>query len=275
MTNLSGSSSAITYEIKDEIGILTFNRPEARNALTTEIRLGITDVMLEIREKLNIKALVVTGKGGNFCAGGDIKSFQEMAPEPTARRERVRRSHIWLDEFVNLEVPVIGAVDGAAMGAGFSIMLACDFIFCTPRARCSGIFVRTGLIPDMGCLFLLPRLVGLQKARELLYTGKILKPDEIQALGLVTDIVDEENLFDHAFQFASRFRNASTTSIGITKNILNQSFHSDHRTISELEAYGQAVCFDTDYHRDAINRFLNKEPALFDWADLERKADQE
>ena len=275
MSNLDGD---ITYEIKDEIGILTFNRPEARNALTTDIRLGITQVMLEIREKMNIKALVVTGNGGNFCAGGDIKSFQEMAPEPTARRERVRRSHIWLDEFVNLEVPVIAAVDGAAMGAGFSIMLACDFIFCTPRARCSGIFVRTGLIPDMGCLFLLPRLVGLQKARELLYTGKILKPDEMQSLGLVTDVVDEEKLFDHAFEFASRFRNASTTSIGITKNILNQSFHSDHRTISELEAYGQAVCFDTDYHRDAIDRFLNKEPALFDWAGLEKaakKRDQE
>ena len=149
---MSSSNSDISYEIKDEIGILTFNRPEARNALTTDIRLGITKVMLEIREKMNIKALVVTGNGGNFCAGGDIKSFQEMAPEPTARRERVRRSHIWLDEFLNLEVPVIAAVDGAAMGAGFSIMLACDFIFCTPRARCSGIFVRTGLIPDMGCV---------------------------------------------------------------------------------------------------------------------------
>ncbi|OUS12023.1 hypothetical protein A9Q89_07050 [Gammaproteobacteria bacterium 53_120_T64] len=261
----------ISYEIKDEIGILTFNRPQARNALTTEIRLGITQVMLEIREKMNIKALVVTGSGGNFCAGGDIKSFQEMAPEPTARRERVRRSHIWLDEFLNLEVPVIAAVDGAAMGAGFSIMLACDFIFCTPRARCSGIFVRTGLIPDMGCLFLLPRLVGLQKARELLYTGKILKSDEMQALGLVTEVVDEGDLFAQAFAFASRFRHASSTSIGITKNILNQSFHSDHRTISELEAYGQAVCFDTDYHRDAIDRFLNKQPAKFDWASLERE----
>ncbi|OUS09049.1 hypothetical protein A9Q90_04340 [Gammaproteobacteria bacterium 54_18_T64] len=268
---MSYPNNDISYEVKDEIGILTFNRPEARNALTTDVRLGITQVMLEIREKMNIKALVVTGSGGNFCAGGDIKSFQEMAPEPTARRERVRRSHIWLDEFLNLEVPVIAAVDGAAMGAGFSIMLACDFIFCTPRARCSGIFVRTGLIPDMGCLFLLPRLVGLQKARELLYTGKILKPDEMQALGLVTDVVDEDSLFDHAFNFASRFRHASTTSIGITKNILNQSFHSDHRTISELEAYGQAVCFDTDYHRDAIDRFLTKKPAQFDWARLEKE----
>lgn len=270
MSKLGDSKSAITYEIRDEIGILTLNRPEARNALNTDIRLGIQNVMLEIREEMNIKALVVTGSGGNFCAGGDIKSFQEMAPEPAARRERVRRSHIWLDEFVNLEVPVIAAVDGAAMGAGFSIMLACDFIFCTPRARFSGVFVRTGLIPDMGCLFLLPRLVGLQKARELLYTAKILKPAEMQSLGLVTDVVDENSLFDTAFEFASRFRHASTMAIGITKNILNQSFHSDHRSISELESYGQAMCFDTDYHRDAIERFLNKEKPLFDWASFER-----
>ncbi len=256
---------AITYEVIDEIGVLTINRPKQRNALDLDMRMEIQEVLLQIRQDVDIRALVLTGAGGYFCAGGDVKSVQQMPKESTIRRERVRKTHIWFEELANLEVPVIGAVDGVAFGAGFSLTLACDFVFCTPKARFCAVFMRSGLIPDLGCLYLLPRLVGLQKAREILYTAKIIKPEEAKELGLAYEIVEDEPVLDKAMAFARRFLDAPPAALGITKTILNQSLHTDHKTISELESFGQAVCIDTPYYREAISRFIDKKPALYNW----------
>lgn len=254
----------LTYEVLNSIGVLTLNMPEQRNVLDLVMRLEIQDVLLNIREKCDIRALVLTGAGGAFCAGGDLKSLQE-APSGAARRERVRRTHIWIEELVNLEVPVIAAVDGVAFGGGFSFVLAADFVFCTPRARFSAVFLRAGLIPDLGCLYLLPRLVGLQKAKDLLFTARIVEPEEMQQLGLVYEIVEQGSVVATARAFAERFLDAPRMALGITKNILNQSLHSDHWAISELESMGQALCADSDYYRAATTRFLQKKPALFAW----------
>lgn len=254
----------ITYDVNNSIGVLTLNMPAQRNALDGVMRLEIQQVLLNIREQCDIKALVLTGAGGAFCAGGDLKSLYKL-PDGAARRERVRRTHIWVEELVNLEVPVIAAVDGVAFGGGFSFVLAADFVFCTPQARFCAVFLRAGLIPDLGCLYLLPRLVGLQKAREILLTARIVEPDEMRQLGLVYEIVDTGSVVAAAVKFAERFLDASTLALGITKNILNQSLHSDHRTISELESFGQALCVDSDDFRAAMDRFLNKQPPLFNW----------
>ncbi len=254
----------LTYDVTNGIGVLTLNMPARRNVLDLVMRLEIQEVLLNIREKSDIRALVLTGAGGAFCAGGDLKSLQDT-PRGAARRERVRRTHIWIEELVNLEVPVIAAVDGVAFGGGFSLVLAADFVFCTPRAQFCAVFLRAGLIPDLGCLYLLPRLVGLQKAKDLCLTARIVQPEEMRQLGLVHEIVASGSVVAAAMKFAERFLDASGLALGMTKTILNRSLQSDHHTISELESSGQALCVDSDNFRVAMERFLSKKSPLFNW----------
>ncbi len=265
----------IRFEIVDEIAILTLNRPEARNALSEEMRTDLDRVIPILKDEAGgaIKALVITGAGGAFSAGGDIKAMQRRAAfTPVDSRKRMRGSHNRLYDIANLEMPVIAAVDGPAAGAGFCLALMADFILATPRARFAASFNRIGLVPDWAGLYYLPRIVGLQKAKELVFTCRLFGAEEAKALGIVHEIYPEEGFLDSAKAFAGRFRTAGTTAIGISKNILNQSFNLDHRAILELEAMAQAVCGASDYHKQAVNRFVEKQPPLFNWEAFEKRA---
>ena len=129
------SYKAITYNVKDEIAVVTMNRPEARNALDITMREEIADVTLRIRDDESLKAMVLTGAGGAFCGGGDLKALTEKRPTAVSGRKRIQDLHLWLPTLVNLEIPVIAAVDGAAYGGGFNLALVADFILASPRAR--------------------------------------------------------------------------------------------------------------------------------------------
>ena len=264
--------TAITYETRDDIGLITLNRPDQRNALDLDMREDLAAVFADIRKTGGLKALIITGAGGAFCAGGDLKALTETRRPTTANRERIRRLHIWFHDLVNLELPVIAAVDGPAFGAGFNLALAADFILCTPRARFCSVFGRIGLVPDLGGFFLLPRLVGLQRAKEIVFSSRTIAPEEAKALGIVYAVHAPESLLDAAFALAGRFKLASTDAIGMAKNILNQSFNLDQRALAELEAHAQAVCMESEYHRDAVQRFLDKKPLQFDWDRLDKEA---
>ena len=159
------SYKAITYDIKDEIAVVTMNRPEARNALDITMREEIADVTLRIRDDESLKAMVLTGAGGAFCGGGDLKALTEKRPTAVSGRKRIQDLHLWLPTLVNLEIPVIAAVDGAAYGGGFNLALVADFILASPRARFCSVFGRIGLVPDVGGFYLLPRIVGLQRLK--------------------------------------------------------------------------------------------------------------
>lgn len=255
----------LTYDIIDQVGVVTFTSPETRNALSLEMRDEIAALVPMVRENRDLRALVVTGSGGAFCAGGDLKGLKE-APQPIDRnRERVMRLHKWFIEFCNLELPVIAAVDGPAYGAGFNLTLGCDFVLASPRARFCAVFGRIGLVPDLGGLYLLPRAVGLPRAKELIMTARSFGAAEAQQMGLVLEIVPEDLLLDQAMEFAGRFRKASRLAAGQAKLLLNQAFHHDQKAMADMESWAQAVCMESDYHRDAIERFINKQPLQFDW----------
>lgn len=265
---MSGDFEKTTFEVNDGVALVTFNRPEARNALDDALRRDLDRAIDRIEDGAGatIHAAVLTGAGNAFCAGGDITALKEFADKPASHmRQRLRDSHPRMTRWFNLEVPTIAAVDGAAAGAGFSLALACDFIIASPRARFVLSFGRLGLVPDWGALYLLPRIVGLQKAKELVYSARIIDPEEARALGIVYDIVGEGEPVGQAIAFADRFRNASTLAIGMAKNMLNQSFEHDLQTMLDLEASAQAIANNSDYHRDAATRFLDKQPSLFDW----------
>lgn len=251
--------------------IITLNRPERRNAFDLEVRQSLAEAVLEARDDDTVKAVVITGSQGVFCAGGDLKSLSEAKRPIYKDRDRIRRLHTWFHELVNLEKPVIAAVDGPAFGAGFNLALACDFILGTPAARFCAVFGRIGLVPDLGGFFLLPRIVGLQRAKELVFSAREVHADEALSLGILYQIVQREALLDQALELAARFHSASTEALGMSKNILNRSFNLDQNTLAELESHAQALALHTRYHDDAVARFLDKQPLAFSWPGKPRK----
>ena len=252
--------------VQDGIGTITLNRPEARNALGQAMRPALAAAVTQMRDDKAVHAVILTGAGGAFCSGGDISAMLDAGRQGLTFRDGMRALHQWFPELVNMEKPVIAAVDGPAFGAGLSLALAADFVLATRRARFCAVFGRIGLIPDLGALHLLPRIVGLQKAKELVFTARTLDAEEARRLGMVYDIVEDGAALTEAAQaLARRFGDASTAAIGMAKTIMNQSFESDARTIAELESYGQSLCRSSPYHQEAIQRFKNKEPLRFDW----------
>ncbi|MBS0509115.1 MAG: enoyl-CoA hydratase/isomerase family protein [Proteobacteria bacterium] len=260
------SAPPVLTSIADGIGTITLNRPQARNALSQDMRPALAAAVTQMRDDAGVHAVILTGAGGAFCSGGDISAMLDTSRTGLAFRKGMRELHQWFPELVNMEKPVIAAVDGPAFGAGLSLALAADFIVATRRARFCAVFGRIGLVPDLGALHLLPRIVGLQKAKELVFTARTVEVEEAKQLGMVYDIVEDGTALTQAAQaLARRFGDASTAAIGMAKTIMNQSFESDARTLAEMESYAQAMARGSDYHHDAIRRFKAKEPLRFDW----------
>ena len=260
----------MTFEEQDGVATITLNRPEVRNALDLPMRADFHTVVEKLRLG-DCQALIITGSGGAFCAGGDLKGLKEARPTANQSRQRVNAIHPWLYQLVQLELPVIAAVDGPAFGAGFNIALCADFILGTPRARFCQVFGRMGMVSDMAGFFLLPRIIGLQKAKELMFTARVVTAQEALELGILFRIVEQESLLDQAMKLARRFCHASTDAIGFAKRTLNQSFHLDYHALAELEGFAQGMCIDSDYHKQAVDRFLNKEPLRFNWENFEKE----
>ena len=268
---MGGRHQAISFRVEDGLAILELDRPDSRNALDITMRNEIRDLLPEIRADRSLHALLLTGSGGAFCAGGDLKALSEGERSSQQNRERIRLLHVWFRELVDLELPVVAAVDGPAFGAGFNLALAADFVLCSTRAKFCAVFGRIGLIPDLGGFFLLPRTVGMHRAKDLVLTARTVGAEEAQRIGIVTEVFAPEDLRAGAIAFANRFKHASRDAIGIAKGILNQSFNLDQHALSEMEAFGQAVCISSDYHREAVRRFLGKEPLPFDWDRLRKE----
>lgn len=265
----------ILFDVSDEIATITLNRPEARNALSDIMRADLERAIEVIKDGAGreIKAVILTGAGGAFCSGGDVKgmgSAERTSARAPDGRARMQRSHNRFFDLLNLEVPVITLIDGAAAGAGMNFALIGDFVFMTPRAFMMQAFTRIGLVPDWAGFFILPRLVGLQKAKELTFTARRVYGEEAVKMGLAYKVVAKETAMAEVREFAGRFRNAPTQAIGMAKNILNQSYNQDHRTLLEMEAMAQTLCRDTDFHTEAVRRFASKETPLYDWEALER-----
>ena len=260
------STPPVLTAIADGIGTITLNRPEARNALSKDMRPALAAAVTQMRDDPQVYAVILTGAGGAFCSGGDISGMLDSTRTGLVFRNNMRELHQWLPELVNMEKPVIAAVDGPAFGAGLSLALAADFVLATRRARFCAVFGRIGLVPDLGAMHMLPRIVGLQKAKELVFTARTVEAEEAKQLGMVFDIVDDATaLTEAALALARRFGEASTAAIGMAKTIMNQSFESDARTLAEMEAYAQSMCRGSPYHQEAIRRFKAKEPLRFDW----------
>lgn len=256
---------ATRYTVNNGVAVLELNRPERRNALNEAMRNELRDTVTRLRDDRDIHALVLTGAGDAFCAGGDLKGIGSAGLDNQGWRNRMADLHNWLKDLLTLDKPVIAAVDGPAYGAGFSLALAADFIIATPRARFCMSFMRVGAIPDLGAFYTLPRIVGPRRAKELMLSTREVQAEEAEALGIVTEIVPVAQLQARAREMAESFAGASPLAVSLIKRAVAASSISDMATMLEIEAMSQSLVFGCDYHHEAIARFLNKQPPMFKW----------
>jgi 2-(1,2-epoxy-1,2-dihydrophenyl)acetyl-CoA isomerase len=264
MTDTSGTP-AVRFELTGGVATVTLDRPQQRNALSPEVRSGLVDALERIKHDAAVRAVVLAGSGGAFCAGGDLRNIAAMPPDAAAGRQRMKDAHAWLVDLLTFDRPVVAAVDGAAFGAGFSLALAADFVVASPRARFCMSFMRVGLVPDFGAFYTLPRVVGVQRAKELMLSAREVNVEEAKQLGIVLDVVPAEQTVARAQALAASFVQASGTAVSLVKHALRAAPQADLQTMFEIEANAQALAFGTAAHREAVTRFLDKQPAAFQW----------
>lgn len=262
------TDTPLLFEKIGRTALITLNRPQRRNALD----LGLAEALLATVEQVavdpDLRSLVITGAGGAFCAGADLGAEAQHDDPAFFGRDVVLAHQRWHSALAALEKPVIAAVDGAAVGAGFSLALAADFVFVGPRARLQASFLSVGLIPDLSLLYSLPRLVGLGRAREILYSARPVGAEEALALGIAQALLPAEQLLDAALGYARQFDEAPSRALGLVKTLLNRSYESDRQAMLQLEAAAQSMCADSNYHADAVRRFIGKQGLAYPGAQL-------
>ncbi|MDX9975930.1 MAG: enoyl-CoA hydratase-related protein [FCB group bacterium] len=247
---------------------IELNRPDVRNA----IRLGVTTT--ETIEALNtaaadedVRAVVITGRGTSFCAGGDVKemakALQSDRPDATRIREQVREFHKMIEAIHEIEKPVIAAVNGPAMGAGCNLALVCDLRIASDQAKFCEAFVHRGLTSDAGSTYLLPRLVGYAKAFELLTLGDTFDAHEALRLGLVNKVVPHDQLIPETEALVARYAAAPARAVALIKRGLRLAATASLHDTLEVEAAMQAVTMTGAEHREGVQAFLEKRQPNF------------
>jgi 2-(1,2-epoxy-1,2-dihydrophenyl)acetyl-CoA isomerase len=256
------SGSTVLAAREGGVATLTLNRPEALNALNPALIRDLGDALRAAAADPVVRCVVLTGGGKAFCAGGDLAHIAGL-PGPLAFRAFVKDAGQIVAAIAALEKPVIAMVNGPAAGAGFNLALACDIIFAARTARFAQSFAKVGLVPDCGGHYLLPRLVGAHKAKELMFTGDLIDADTALALGLVNRVAAPEALAAETGEFAARLAAAPPVALAGIKKLAGRSIELDLATVLEYEAELQAICFATEDAREGIDAFLAKRPPIF------------
>jgi len=256
----------LVYAMDDGVAVLTLNRPQSLNALNPRMADELLDVLAQVRADDSVRALVLHGAGPGFCAGGDVSGTVATGPRTAAaaRKAMERYSRLTL-ALHGLEIPVIAAAHGVAFGAGFSLLLLADIVLLASNARLCMAFERIGLVPDCGALFTLPRSVGLQRAKELMFSAREITAEEARGMGIALEVLPADGLLPRAMQMAAAFRGASPVAQAMAKRALNASLQSDLGTMLSIEETSQAIALSGDYVAEAARRFAAKEPAQFMW----------
>ncbi len=250
--------------VEDGVAILTLNRPENLNALSEDIRLGLSEAVYRLAHDKNIGCIVLTGNGRGFCAGGDVKSMaNRSAAVFEERAEGIRRSGRIPELMNSCPKPIIGMINGVAVGAGLSMAAACDIRIAGRSARFGAGFIKIGLSGDWGGTWTVTRLVGTAKARELFFTGDIIDAEEALKIGLVNHVVDDSALLETTLTMARKIASMPRVGLGYTKKNLAAAEVGTFANSLELEAVHQARASQTEDHREAVAAFKEKRKPTF------------
>jgi 2-(1,2-epoxy-1,2-dihydrophenyl)acetyl-CoA isomerase len=254
----------ILYEIKEQTAAITLNRPEVGNAFAKESYIEVRAALLEASKDENVRAVVLTGAGKHFSAGGDINRFKRLIESGEyIQTDNVAAAGKMAQAVKECEKPVIAMVNGAAAGAGCSLALACDFRVLTPRSKLVMSFIKMGLSGDTGGLYYLQRLAGAAKAAELMMTGDVVGGEEAFRLGLATVLAEEGELENAAYALAGRLALAPTLAIARQKRLMYETFYSDLAAYSEKEAAYMVECSHSADFAEAVDAFLEKRTPVF------------
>ena len=249
----------LIIERSDNVVWLTLNRPEKKNAVTAEMWDELTDAFDEAAANVDDRVLVITGAGDGFCTGADLSEPDPGGGQiPGVSLAPLRRISGCALRLHELTKPTIAAVNGMAVGAGCNLALSCDIVLASDRARFSQIFVQRGISVDFGGSWLLPRLVGLHKAKELALLGEIIDADEAERIGIVNRVVPAGDLVDVAAEMAGRLAKLPPMALSVTKQMLNQSSSMSMSQALATEVLSQTLLIRSRDAQEAVGAFLEK-----------------
>jgi len=254
--------SHVIVEKRDHVSIIRLNLPQKMNPFEKKLRTDLKSALMQFRDDDESRAAILTGEGKAFCAGGSLEEFKDGINAVDGVSYMMEHGEITL-LIANTEKPIIAAVNGAAIGAGFSLALACDIVIASSNAMFSAVFSKVGLVPDMGSLYFLPRAVGMRRAKELIFTARNIKAEEAQQMGIVNQVVDPESLESHAFDLARKLASGPAVAFGLVKTILSRSLEGSLQDILQYEVYAQSICFQTQDHKEGVQAFYEKRTPVF------------
>ncbi|MDO9713798.1 enoyl-CoA hydratase/isomerase family protein [Paracraurococcus lichenis] len=266
LQDIAQDEAAIRLEVEDGIATLLLNRPAVRNAIDDAMRADLVAVLDRISREDAIRAVVVTGAGKAFCAGGDVRGMKQRLEAPLTQVaingwRRQQRTHHAIAALHALGKPVIAAVNGAAAGLGCDVALCCDFIIASDQASFAMTYIQRGLIPDGGGMYFLPRRVGLVRAKELIFSGRRVAPEEARSIGMIDRVTTADSLLADARAWARELSQGSLAALALSKSILDQTYELTVEQVFDMGSQAQAICYSTQEHRDSITAFLAKSAA--------------
>ncbi|WSF51963.1 enoyl-CoA hydratase-related protein [Streptomyces canus] len=252
--------SEVRHTVDGQVSYLTLDRPEVLNALTPGQRDLLIELLARASADPDVRAVVLTGTGRGFCAGADLRGTSgagERVAGDVARTLRLGAQRL-IAAVLDCEKPVIAAVNGTAAGLGAHLAFACDLVLAAESAKFIEVFVRRGLVPDGGGAYLLPRLIGPQRAKELMFFGEALTAREAERLGLVNRVVEDEELAKTAREWAGRLATGPTRALALTKQLVNASLDSDRATAFAAEAAAQEINMATEDAQEGVASFVER-----------------
>ncbi len=252
----------LVFTLEEHISIITFNRPKVLNALSRELLNEFSDALDKIGGNRDIRVLILTGSGEKaFVAGADISELATFTPLET--KLFASKSQIIINKLQELSIPVIGAVNGFALGGGTEIALACDFIYASENAMFGQPEINLGLIPGFGGTQRLPRRVGMSHAKEMIFTGKMINAHEATEMGLVNQIFPQPALMEAAMQTAKTIASKGKVSIRAAKEVINRGMNVDLNTGCHMEIDAFSLCMASADAKEGTTAFLEKRTASF------------
>ncbi|HEX2890119.1 enoyl-CoA hydratase [Vineibacter terrae] len=266
--DIDTGTTELLCTVKDGVAVITLNRPEARNALSDQMRPALRAQIKERGADPEVGALLITGAGSAFCSGGDVKGMgdrsakKDMSVEDRVAELKWQHAAV-TGALVGLRKPTIAALPGAAAGAGLALALACDIRIAAASAVVSTGYARIGLSGDYGIAWLLTRAIGPTRARELMLTAERVDAGRCERIGLVNRVVPDDRLRDEAFAFARSLAQGPRAALHSIKDNLDEALHIDHATAIEREAERLVRCMRTEDHKEAVRAFVEKRPPRF------------
>ena len=254
----------IQLTLEENIATITINRPSVKNAITSEMWDELQRIFIELGYRDDVRAVIVTGAGDDFCSGADVSGMASGSEGPRLHQlESMRKVGDCCLSLFNMPKVTIAKVPGVAVGAGMNLALCCDLVVASENARFSEIFAKRGLSVDFGGSFLLPRIVGLQKAKELVLLAEVLSAAEADRMGLINYVVPHDQLDDKALELAQKAASGPPRALAMSKAMLNKSFANSLQDALDQEGTSQTVNFTTKDISEAMKAFQEKRSPRF------------